>query len=137
MAILAEERNMLAQFFAKNVTVNPATYLGRPALKLAITDAYQQYLNTANIANADAYLRIPFTFNFYDGTIDVDIAAENNKYADENVRAFAGVLFRQQLNGQSDIVYFRMLNGRLNNPPPESTNWSRHSIHVSTTMDIR
>jgi len=131
MTMVGEERSMLSDFFVKNVTVNSTTYLGRPALKLAFTDAYQQYLYTANVANGEAYFRIPLSFNFYEGTIDVDIAAENNQYADDSSRAFAGVIFHQQLNDQSDIVYLRMLNGRLNNPPPPSPRIDRALQYMS------
>ena len=110
---------MMNNFLAQNVTVNRATYLGRPALKVAFTDAYQKYYTNAGFVQTLAYVGIPFTRRFFEGIIDVDIAAERNKYADESIRAFAGILFRKQAENQGEIVYLRMTNGRLNNPQPE------------------
>ena len=138
---VTQDRNMMMQplaqtllnnFFAVNVTVNPvANYLGRPALKVAFTDAYQKYYTANNVVQSGAFQRIPLTRFFYEGTIDVDIAAEPNKYADEFTRAFAGVIFRQQINGASDTVYFRMLNGRLNNPQPPADRLTRAIQYIA------
>ena len=135
-----EDRNIspLAQLFvnnvlAKNVTVSPTTYLGRPALKIAFSDAFQKYFeaNGRNVAD-HPYFRIPFTRFFYEGIIEVDIAAERNQLADESVRAFAGITFHQQIDSdQSDTVYLRMTNGRLNNPQPPAERLARAIQYIS------
>lgn len=111
---------IMQQFFSTNVNVSRADYLGRPALKVAFTDEYQKNYAINGVVQANAYVRIPLTY-FYEGTIEVDIAAERNSYADEFSRAFAGVAFRLQpdINKETyDVVYLRMTNGLLSNPPP-------------------
>ena len=138
---VTQDRNMMMQplaqtllnnFFAVNVTVNPvANYLGRPALKVAFTDAYQKYYTANNVVQSGAFLRIPLTRFFYEGTIDVDIAAERNIYADESVRAFAGIAFRKQSNTQYDMVYLRETNGQLNEVVPPGERINRAIQYVS------
>lgn len=121
---------VMQYFFTNNVNVDRAEYLGRPALKVAFTDEYQQ---TNEAAQANAYVTIPLTY-FYEGTIEVDIAAERNSYANEFSRAFAGVAFRSQPDPKKetyDLVYLRMTNGLLNNPPPPEDRAVRAVQYIS------
>ena len=125
MAVLIMQR-----FFSNNVNIERTNYQGRIALKVAFTEAYQ--LNNGTV-QGNAYVTVPLT-NFYEGTIDVDIAAERNQYADENSRAFAGVAFRTQPSKRDvtyDLVYLRMTNGLLNTPPPSGERAIRAIQYVS------
>ena len=124
---------LMNNVLAKNVTVSPTSYLGRPALKVAFTEAFQKFYTANNaVVPEHPYFRIPFTRFFYEGIIEVDIAAERNQLADESVRAFAGITFHQQINSaQSETVYLRMTNGRLNNPQPPADRLARAIQYIS------
>lgn len=66
------------------------------------------------------YVEIPLT-TFYEGTIDVDIAAERNgkRTKDPERAGAAGVAFRIQSSyDQYELVCLRTMNGRFNLPPP-------------------
>lgn len=124
---------ILQNFFSRNVTVERADYLGRPALKVAFTKAYELNVVNNGLLLGNAYVTVPLS-NFYDGTIDVDIAAERNIGADESVRAFTGVAFRTKpsLNDDTyDLIYLRMTNGLLDNPPPTGDRAVRAVQYVS------
>lgn len=126
---------LMQQFFSKNVTVDRADYLGRPAFKVAFTDSYQEYYRSQDVQQSSAYVTVPLTEKFYEGIIDVDIAAERNSYADNQTsRAFAGIAFRTQSSNKElfDLVYLRMTNGLLNNPPPSEERALRAIQYISS-----
>lgn len=68
---------------------------------------------------SNGYVELPLT-TFYEGTIDVDIAAERNNRVKEPERAgAAGIAFRiQSCSDQYELVCLRTANGRFNLPPP-------------------
>ena len=111
------------KYLSNNVVIQNTNYLGRDALKVSFSEGYQKYVTESGLVQGNGFVEVPLT-NFYSGTIDVDIAAVRNRYADENGRAFAGIVFRKQSNDQFECVYLRMTNGLLNavKPPVERMN---------------
>ena len=116
---------------AHNVDLQLKQYNGRMAVKVAFTEAYVEEYKKSPVLLAESHVQIPLTCNFYEGTIDVDIAAERNIYADESVRAFAGIAFRKQSNTQYDMVYLRETNGQLNEVVPPGERINRAIQYVS------
>ena len=62
----------MAEVLARNLTVNQATYLGHPAVKVAFTEAYQKHNTAGATGQAKACVSIPLAQLFYEGIIDVD-----------------------------------------------------------------
>lgn len=117
---------------AYNADVQLRQYNGRMAVKVAFTDAYQKQYNNEAIVQGNSHAQIPLTCDFYEGTIDVDIAAERNIYAGEGTRAFAGIAFRKQSNNnQYDLVYLRGTNGQLNQEVPPEPRINRAIQYIS------
>lgn len=116
---------LLKHFLSRNVTVERMNFLGRPVLKVAYTNMYQKYVDETGLALSNAYVEVPLT-TFYEGTIDVDIAAERNSKAKNPDRAgAAGVAFRIQSTNRYDLVHLRTANGQLNLPLPPAVRLGR------------
>jgi len=117
---------------AYNADLRLKQYNGRMAIKVAFTDAYQKQYDNGTVFQQNSLAQIPLTCDFYEGTIDVDIAAERKIHAEEGTRAFAGIAFRKQSNTQYDLVYLRETNGQLNQiiPPGERINRAIQYVSV-------
>lgn len=116
---------------AHNVDLQLKQYNRRMAVKVAFTEAYVEEYKNSTALLAESHAQIPLTCDFYEGTIDVDIAAERNIHADESVRAFARIAFRKQSNTQYDMVYLRETNGQLNQVVPPGERINRAIQYVS------
>ena len=110
-----------------NVEMN-VQYLGRPAVKVNFTDEYEKITGI----QGNGYAEIP-NINFYEGIIEVDIAAEINRHgaADDESRAFAGIAFRKVAEDQYDAVYMKMANGLLNKNPPVGEDVNKAVQYIS------
>lgn len=108
--------------------------MGRDALKVSYTEDYQRLSDRADLVHGSAYVEVPLT-TFYEGTIDVDIAAERNGKTrrPERSAAAAGVAFRIQSIDRYELVYLRMANGRLNIPQPSAKRLGHSVQYVSPT----
>ena len=120
----------MQNYLSNNVVIETTNYLGREALKVSLTQGYQKYVTESGLVQANGYVQVPLT-TFYSGTIDVDIAAVRNRYADDNARAFAGIIFRKQSENQYDCVYLRMTNGQLNTVRPPNERLNRAVQYIS------
>ena len=111
----------MQNYLSRNVNIQNTVFLGRTALKVSYNNDYQnKFVDENGSMQGNGYVELPLT-TFYEGTIDVDIAAErNNKRTKDPERAgAAGVAFRiQSDNEQYELVYLRTANGRFNFPPP-------------------
>ena len=112
-----------------NAQYQQTVFNGVPALQVSETAAYNAAFSSADVNKTNqgnAYVTIS-TVPFFEGTIDVDMAAVRNNFSylfhitpTQNllVGAMAGISFRQQSNNQYDAIYLRTGAGRLNNPAP-------------------
>jgi hypothetical protein len=111
----------MQHYLSRNVNIQNTVYLGRNALKISYTNDYQKLVDEdANFIQGSGYVELPLT-TFYQGTIDLDIAAERNgkRTKDPERAGAAGLAFRIQSNyDQYELVYLRTMNGRFNFPPP-------------------
>ena len=112
-----------------NVQYQKTVFKGVPALQVSETAAYNSAFSKADVNKThqgNAYVEVSM-IPFFEGIIDVDIAAVRNNFSylfpitpKKNllVGALAGILFRKQSNNQYDAFYLRAGAGRLNNPAP-------------------
>ena len=94
----------LSQSRLKSSTAIVTTYRGSPAFKLLPKDP-----------KAPGYapggpLVILNNIRFRNGAIDVDVAGQPAKGADESARGFIGVIFRVQSDSRFEIIYLRPTN---------------------------
>ena len=101
-------------------------YLGRTAIKVNFTDEYDE----VSPVQGNGYAEIP-AINFYEGTIEVDIAAERNRHASNESRAFAGIAFHKLSKNHYEAVYMKMANGMLNENPPVGEDVSKAVQYIS------
>lgn len=122
---------LMENYLANNVAIQRKEYLQRSALKVSLIDAYQKLLQEdSTIILSDGHVEVPLT-NFYEGTIDVNIAAERNRHASNLTRGFAGIAFRKQSSNQYELVYLRVTNGQLNRIKPPGERIDRAVQYVS------
>lgn len=125
---------LMQNFLSHNVTVKMTQYLGRPAFKVSLNESSQSSKKNTTIDNG--HVEVPLT-NFYQGMIDVNIAAERSKFH-EGSSASAGLIFRKQSNDQYDLVYLK-LSPIINNStvryvsPPQ---WNSPSFHASSGIRL-
>ena len=128
MAHAAEQKNSLENatgLILHRVTATPATFAGRNALAVQLTDAAQQEVLQGN-AKSDGPNFALMDFAFANGTIEVDIAAKPNGKGAPDARGFAGLAFHIDREMSTfDGVYLRMDNGSKNNPLPQSPRLDR------------
>ena len=123
-----------------NVETN-VKYLDRTAVKLNFSDQYYTSQREAFLRKGtpgqqgNAYAEIPTT-NFYEGIIEVDIAAERNRHGSEDPqnRAYAGIAFHMLRKDQYDAVYMRFGNGLINNPPPADEDINRAVQYIAPPL---
>lgn len=121
----------MQHYLSRNVTIERTVYLGRDALKVACTDSYQRLVDQAGLVQSNSFVEIPLT-TFYEGTIDVDLAAEwNGKTKVSERSASAGLAFRIQSNDRYELVTLKTANGRLNFPPPSVERLARAVQYAS------
>lgn len=114
------------QVIAKNVVIEPVTFLGRRALKVELTDEIQKMPG----GNPTGYALLPVEFK--NGTIEVDIAGATNGKGPSEVRAFAGIAFHVSSGPDKyEAIYLRMSNGRLEQPTPSEPRVSRAIQYVA------
>ncbi len=122
---------LMENYLANNVAIQRKKYLQRSALRMSLTDAYQKLLQEdSTIILSDGHVEVPLT-NFYEGTIDINIAAERNRHASNLTRGFAGIAFRKQSSNQYELVYLRVTNGQLNRIQPPGERIDRAVQYVS------
>ncbi len=93
--------NSLSNLELHNVSAQPLTYLGRPALRLIEQDGPMHGLAILSASN------------FTDGVIEVDVAGAPQKDAPQAMRGFVGIAFRVQPNAERfECFYLRPTNGR-------------------------
>ncbi len=107
----------IEQLTPHNVKVEPATFLGKPAVKLT---------ETGEVANGEAYAVVKDTV-FHNGAIEVELAGRPAAGAAGGARGFIGIAFRLQ-NGQFEYIYLRPTNGRADDQVRRnhSTQYSSH-----------
>ena len=101
------------------VVAEPATYLGRPALRLLESDNSR---NNRGVAIVNGV-------TFRNGTIAVDVAGRRGQYAIPDDRGFIGLAFRVTPNAERfEYIYLRPDNGRVNDQVRRnhSTQYSAH-----------
>lgn len=102
---------------SQHVTYAESEWLGRSALKLALT-AEEQARQLAG-AGGNRPTLIVLGTGFSDGVIEVDIAASINGKGGADARGFAGIAFHIDEGLEKfEAVYLRFSNGTLNLPPP-------------------
>jgi len=101
----------------RSVTAEPADIAGRPALRVALTDAVARDGQPGvDYVDQPTFVQIPADFR--DGTLDVDILSRLTAAAPPDARAFAGLAYRITGDGDAfEAVYLRPLNGRKVHPP--------------------
>jgi hypothetical protein len=103
----------------RDVVVQETTYLGRPALKVSLSDDMQARMLAGLSGDQPTFATLPITFQ--NGTLEVDVAAELNGKGADDARAFVGLAYH--INGdvsKFESIYLRMSNGRKATPPPPS-----------------
>ena len=101
------------------VVAEPATYLGRQALRLLESDGSR---NNRGVAIVNGV-------TFRNGTIAVDVAGRRGQYAVPDDRGFIGLAFRVTPNAERfEYIYLRPDNGRVNDQVRRnhSTQYSAH-----------
>ena len=101
------------------VVAEPATYLGRPAMKLLESDKSRNNLGLAIVNGV----------TLRNGTIAVDVAGRRGQYAVPDDRGFIGLAFRVSPNAERfEYIYLRPDNGRVNDQVRRnhSTQYSAH-----------
>jgi hypothetical protein len=94
----------LSQSKLKSATAVVTTYRGSSAFKLVPKDPKAPgYAPGGPLAILD-------NIHFRDGAIDVDVAGQPAKGADESARGFIGVIFRVQSDSRFEIIYLRPTN---------------------------
>ena len=112
-----------------NVTVQAATYHGRIALKVELTDAIQRRVLQGQGSNFPAFAIPPADFR--NGIIEIDLAGELNGKGAPDARAFVGVAFHIPADKSTyEAVYLRMTNGRLATPHPDRTPYPREPFNT-------
>ncbi|XP_057375739.1 uncharacterized protein LOC130696651 [Daphnia carinata] len=121
---------LMQHYLSRNVTIQNAVHLGRSALQVVYTGGQPNY--DAGPMQSSGYVELPLT-TFYEGTIDVDIAAErNNRITEPERAAAAGIAFRiQSSSDQYELVCLRTANGRFNLPPPSTDRLGRAIQYTS------
>jgi hypothetical protein len=112
--LIARERLTLV-----GVVAEPATYLGRPAMKLLESDKSRNNLGLAIVNGV----------TLRNGTIAVDVAGRRGQYAAPDDRGFIGLAFRVSPNAERfEYIYLRPDNGRVNDQVRRnhSTQYSAH-----------
>jgi hypothetical protein len=112
--LIARERLTLV-----GVVAEPATYLGRPAMKLLESDKSRNNLGLAIVNGV----------TLRNGTIAVDVAGRRGQYAVPDDRGFIGLAFRVSPNAERfEYIYLRPDNGRVNDQVRRnhSTQYSAH-----------
>jgi len=101
-----------------DVTVAPAEYKSRKALKVEFTEeANKSPPGVDLLIDMPTFVLIPADFR--NGTIEVDLLGRLNGKGLPDARAFVGVAYRVVDGGAHfEAVYLRPLNGRKTNPPP-------------------
>ena len=101
-----------------DVTVAPAEYKGRKALKVEFTEeANKSPPGVDLLIDMPTFVLIPADFR--NGMIEVDLLGRLNGKGLPDARAFVGVAYRVADGGAHfEAVYLRPLNGRKTNPPP-------------------
>ena len=93
---------------AHNVTVEPATHLGKRGVRVAISDAARQL----PLDQLEQLVVIEGT-DFTNGVIEAEIAGAPEPNAGEGARGFVGIAFRMQPDLKTyDAFYLRPTNGR-------------------------
>lgn len=106
-----------------NVTAEPATLLGRKALRVIATEAVRRRMaamtpeerDTATKAagGTDEQLAVIDALEFGDGVIEVEVAGAVQAGVFEGARGFVGIAFRVQKDLRTyDAFYLRPTNGR-------------------------
>jgi hypothetical protein len=90
----------LSQSKLKSATAAVTTYHGSPAFKLIPKDPKAP----------GGPLVILNNIHFRNGAIDVDVAGQPAKGANESARGFIGVIFRVQSDSRFEIIYLRPTN---------------------------
>ncbi|KAK4008247.1 hypothetical protein OUZ56_013395 [Daphnia magna] len=121
---------LMQHYLSRNVTIQNTVHLGHSALKVVYTGGRPNF--DTGLMPSNSYVELPLT-TFYEGTIDVDIAAERNNRITEPARAAAaGIAFRiQSKSDQYELVCLRMANGRFNLPPPSTDRLGRAIQYTS------
>jgi len=105
----------------KNVSIEPAHYQGRAAVRV---------LATPGTVNGNSYAVVRDAL-FRDGTIEVDLAGRPAAGAGEGARGFVGIAFRLQDNGKYEYIYLRPTNGRADDQVRRN-----HSTQYSSYPDF-
>jgi len=101
----------------QHVIYSDSEWLGRRALKLALTSEEQERQLAGAGGNRPTFIILGTDFS--DGAIEVDIAAGLNGRGGEDARGFAGIAFHiDDALEKFEAVYLRFSNGTLNVPPP-------------------
>jgi len=101
----ATTRLVLDKLELHNVKAEPATYLGRTAMR--VTDA-----GGADLNDAGRLAVVPGT-SLQDGTIEVDLSGDTAPAAPANLRGFVGIAFRITADrSHFECFYRRPKNGR-------------------------
>lgn len=120
----------MQQYLSRNVGIQRTVYLGRPALKVAYTDEYQNSVGQSDSARSVGFVEIPLT-TFFEGSIQIDVASERNgktRLADGGV----GLAFRIQSSDRYELVYLRTASGKLDFLPPSTVG---HAIQYASPRE--
>lgn len=112
--LIAKDRLMLV-----GVVAEPATHLGRPAMRLLEADNSRNNLGLAIVNGV----------TLRNGTIAVDVAGRRGQYAVPDDRGFIGLAFRVSAKAERfEYIYLRPDNGRVNDQVRRnhSTQYSAH-----------
>jgi hypothetical protein len=94
----------LSQSKLKSATAVVTTYRGFPAFKLV-----PKHPKVPGYAPGGP-LAILNNIHFRNGAIDVDVAGQPAKGADESARGFIGIIFRVQSDSRFEVIYLRPTN---------------------------
>jgi len=95
---------------ANNVTVEPATHLGKRAVRVTVSDEGRRRMTAGE--NVEELAVIEGT-DFANGVIEAEIAGAPGANAGEGARGFVGIAFRLQPDLKTyDAFYLRPTNGR-------------------------
>jgi hypothetical protein len=106
------------QLVAKNASIAPVNFKGRPAVRV---------IATPGAANASSFALVK-EVSFRVGVIEVDLAGQPAASAGADARGFIGIAFRIQPDGRYEYIYLRPTNGRADDQVRRnhSTQYSSH-----------
>jgi hypothetical protein len=123
-----------------NVVAQPASYLGRQALRVELAEAYRQRVRKAASAADRALALLPN--HLQDGVIEVPLAGELNGSAPHDAPAVVGVAFHVSADyAPYDVVYVRLAGRRgsvayVSYPVVVGGTQGRTSVRHERTVDV-